>query len=100
MSYPSSSELVGKSGFLFLLFFFLICLLSKIIRICHDLVDRNDNSSRGSLIGITRLCRVVPNSGAKQWREGQKCLSYPRTHVGFFFLHTFEFQRFDKSILP
>ena len=36
--------------------------LNIIIYMYHEFVDRIDNSSRGSLLGITRLCRVMPNS--------------------------------------
>ena len=34
----------------------------NIIRTQHVFVERIDNSSRESLLGITGLCRVMPNS--------------------------------------
>ena len=58
---------------------------TKIIRIHHKFVDRIDNS----VPRVTVLHHEALPSDAKQWPEGQNCLSYPQTHVGFFFLHTF-----------
>ena len=52
---------------------------------------RTENSIQGSLFGITRLCRVMPNSDPK----GQIFLSAPNNHDRLFFLHTFWAPAFD-----
>ena len=54
------------------------------------------NSVLRALLGITRLCQVMPNSDPRD-KNG---LSYPQTHVGCFFLHTFGCQPFDKRVIP
>ena len=56
-----------------------------IIRVFHGCGVRIGESVRGSLFGITRLCRVMPNSDP----EGRSFLSMPSNHDRFFFLHTF-----------
>ena len=50
--------------------------------------------SSESLFGITRLCRVMPNSDPK----GQIFLFTPSNHDGFFFLHTFWSPAFDFNV--
>ena len=49
---------------------------------------------RGSLFGITGLCRVMPNSEP----ERRIFLSAPNNHDRFFFLHTFWSPAFDFNI--
>ena len=56
-----------------------------IIRVFHGCDVRKGESVRGSLFGITRLCRVMPNSDP----EGRSFLSVPSNYDRFFFLHTF-----------
>ena len=55
---------------------------------------RIEKSIWGTLFGITRLCRVMPNSDP----EGQIFLSAPNNHDRFFFLHTFWSPVFDFNI--
>ena len=55
-----------------------------IIRILLGCEVRIEKSVRWSLFGITRLCRVMPNSD----HEGRRFLSVPNNHDKFFFLHT------------
>ena len=64
------------------------------IRINHVLVDSLDNS----VSRVTAWRHEALQSDAKQLPKGQNCLSYLQTRVGFFFLHTFGCQRFNKSI--
>ena len=61
------------------------------IRIFHECEVRIEKSVRGSLLGITRLCRVMPNSDP----EGQSFLSEPNNHERFFSLHTLSSPAFD-----
>ena len=53
-----------------------------------------EKSGRGSLFGITRLCRVMPNSDP----EGRVFLFAPNNHDRFFFLHTFWSPAFDFKV--
>ena len=55
---------------------------------------RIEKSVRGSLFGITRLCRVMPNSDP----EGRIFLSVPNNHDRFFFLHTFRSPAFNVKV--
>ena len=55
---------------------------------------RIEKSVRGSLFGITRLCRVMANSDP----EGRIFLSSPNNHDRFFFLHTFWSPTFDFNV--
>ena len=50
---------------------------------------RIEKSIGGSLFGIARLCRVMPDSDPK----GTSFQSAPNNHDRFFFLHTFDLQR-------
>ena len=70
---------------------YLVC---KNIRIFRGCEVRIENSARGSLFGITRLCRVMPNSDP----EGQSFLYAPNNHDRFFFLHTFWSPAFDFNV--
>ena len=59
-------------------------------------MDRIDNS-------VPRVTAWHPKalpSDAKQWPKGQICLSYPQTHVGFFFLHTLGVIDLINPVLP
>ena len=56
--------------------------------------QKNPSEVRGSLFGITRLCRVMPNSDPK----GQIFLSAQNNHDKFFFLHTFWSLAFDFNV--
>ena len=58
-----------------------LCNNIKIFNACEVWIEK---SVRGSLFGITRLCRVMPNSDP----EGRSFLSAPNGHDIFFFLHT------------
>ena len=53
------------------------------IRIFHECEVRIEKSVIGSLFGITRLCRDMPNSDP----EGRIFLFAPNNHDRFFFLH-------------
>ena len=53
-----------------------------------------EKSVRGSLFGITRLCRVMLNSDP----EGRIFLSAPNNHDRFFFLHTLWSPAFDFNV--
>ena len=53
-----------------------------------------EKSVRRSLFGITRICRVMPNSDPM----GLIFLSAPNNHDGFFFLHTFCSPAFDFNV--
>ena len=64
------------------------------IRIFHGCEVQIENSVRGSLFGITRLCRVKPDSDPK----GRTFLSAPNTHERFFFLHIFQSPSFDFNV--
>ena len=66
----------------------------KNIRIFHECEVRIEKSVRGSLFGITRLCRVRPNSDP----EGRIFLSAPNNHDRFFFLHTFWSPAFEFNV--
>ena len=57
----------------------------SIIRIVHGCEVLVEKYVRGSLLGITRLCQVMPNSDP----EGRIFLSAPNNHDRLFFLHTF-----------
>ena len=51
------------------------------VRIYHEFADRRDNSAQKVTV----------------WHhKGQICLSFPQSHVRFFFLHTFGCQRLNK----
>ena len=63
----------------------------QIIREFHGSEARIEKSVRGSLFGITRLCRVMPNGDP----EGRIFLSGANNHDNFFFLHTFWSPAFD-----
>ena len=63
---------------------FVFHIICNIITIFHGCEVRIRKSVRGSLFGITRLCRVMLNSDP----EGRIVLSAPNTHDRFFFLHT------------
>ena len=69
-------------------------LAKQIIKIFHGCEVRIEKSVRGSLFGITRLCRVMPNSDP----EGPIFLSAPNNHDRFFFLRTFWSPAFDFSV--
>ena len=56
---------------------------------------RIEKSIRGSLFGITRLSRVMPNSDP----EGRIFPSAANSHDNFFFLHTFLSPAFDFNIV-
>ena len=56
-----------------------------IIRIFYGCEVRIEKSVLGSLFGITKLCRVMPNSDS----EGRSFLSTSNNHDRFFFLHIF-----------
>ena len=60
------------------------------IRIHHDLLDRIDNS----VMRVT-VCRHK----APAVIGGTEYLSFPQTHVGFFFLHAFGCQSLNKRII-
>ena len=62
-----------------------------IIRIFHGCEVWIEKSVRGSLSGIRRLCRVMPNRDTEGWIF----LSAPSNHDRFFFLHTFWPPAFD-----
>ena len=64
------------------------------IRIFHECEVRIEKSVCGSLFGITRFCRVMPNSDP----ERQIFLSAPNNLDRFFFLHTFWSLAFDFNI--
>ena len=66
----------------------------KNIRIFHECEVRIEKSARGSLIGITRFRRVMPNSDP----EGRIFLYAPNNHDRFFFLHTFRSSAFDFNV--
>ena len=68
--------------------------LGYIIRIFHGSEMRIEQSVRGSLFGITRLCQVMPNSDPEGWNF----LSAPNNHDRFFFLHTFPSPAFDFNV--
>ena len=53
-----------------------------------------EKSVWGSLFGITRLCRVMPNSDPVGWIF----LYAPNSHDRFFFLHTLESPAFDFNV--
>ena len=53
-----------------------------------------EKSVQGSLFGITRLCRVKPNSDPEGWIFQ----SAPNNHDRFFFLHTFRSHAFDFNV--
>ena len=53
-----------------------------------------EKSVRGSLFGITRLCRVMLNSD----HEGRIFLSAPNNHDRFSFLHTLWSPAFDFNV--
>ena len=55
---------------------------------------RIEKSVRGSLFGITRLCRVIPNSDP----EGRNFLSAPNNYDRIFFLRTFCSPAFDFNV--
>ena len=55
---------------------------------------QKENFVRGSLFGITRLCRVKLNSDPK----GRIFLSAPNNYDKFFFLHTFWSPVFDFNV--
>ena len=54
-------------------------------KILHECEVRIEKSARGSLFGITKLRRVMPNSDP----EGRIFQYAPNNHDRFFFLHTF-----------
>ena len=70
------------------------------IRIYNEFVVRIDNS----VLRVTAWHHEALPSDTKQRPEGQNCLSYPQgdvlsypqADVGFFFLHTFGCQHFNK----
>ena len=64
------------------------------VRIFLGCEMRIEKFVRGSLFGITRLCRVMPNSDP----EEQIFLSPSNNHDIFFFLHTFWSPAFDFNI--
>ena len=64
------------------------------MRIFHECEVQIEKSVRGSLFGITKLCRVMPNSDP----AGQIFLSAPINHDGFFFLHTVWSPAFDFNV--
>ena len=49
---------------------------------------------------VTAWHHEAPPSDAKQWPEGQSCLSYPQTHAGLFFLHTLDASALINQVLP
>ena len=55
---------------------------------------RIEKSVRVSLIGVTKLRRVMPNSDP----EGRIFLSAPNSHYRYFFLHTFWSPAFDFNV--
>ena len=68
--------------------------LCEIIRIFHGCEVWIENSAWGSLFGIMRLCRVMPNSDPEGWLF----LTAPEKHDRFFFLHTFWSPAFDCNV--
>ena len=68
----------------------------QIIRIYHEFVDRIDNS----VPRVTAWHHEALPSDAKQRPEGQICLSCPRTHDRFFFLHTLGASVLINPVLP
>ena len=64
------------------------------IRTFHGCEVRIEKFVRGTLFGITRLCRVMPNRDP----EGRIFLSAPNNHDRFFFLHTFRSPVFDFNV--
>ena len=65
------------------------------IRIFHECEVQIEQSVRGSLFGITRLYRVMPNSDP----EGRIFLSTPNNYDRFLFLCTFRSPAFDFNIV-
>ena len=61
--------------------------MGKIIRIFHGSEVWIEKSVQGSMFGITRLCRVMPNSHP----EGQIFKSAPNNHDRFFCSPAFDF---------
>ena len=57
----------------------------RFIRIFHGCEVGIEKSVQGSLFGMTRLCRVMPNNDP----EGRIFLSVPNRHDWFFVLHIF-----------
>ena len=53
-----------------------------------------EKSVRGSLFGIKRLCRVMPNSDP----EERIFLSAPNNRDRFFFLQIFRYPAFDLNV--
>ena len=66
----------------------------RTIRIFHEYEVRIEKFFQGSLFGIMRLCRVMPNSDP----AGRIFLSAPNNHDRFFFLHTLWSPAFDFNI--
>ena len=66
----------------------------KHIRIFHGCEVRTGKSVRGSLFGITRLCRMMPNRGSRG-TDFSICTKQPDT---FFFLHTLWSPAFDFNV--
>ena len=71
-----------------------VCKIIRIFHGFHGCEVRIEKSVRGSLFGITRLCRVMPNSDP----EGRIFLSAPNNQDRFFFLHTIRAAAFDFNV--
>ena len=92
-------DLPRKQGTNLVLFFlvrYVLCGLWWLenIRIFHGCEVRIEKSIRGSLFGITRLCRVMPNSDP----EGRIFISALNSHGRLFFLHIFWSLAFDFNV--